>query len=544
MKCLFIVACVFALAGASQAADVKPQGNGFAVNTPVYSVFVSGNGSISSIKSGGAEFLNANVGISRGTYFYQDGVLDLGAPVLAGSDTVKTDGAKSKASYKFADASIEVHVENTTDKAMSFFFILGSKANAAAGSDGQWQKAPLVADWKTGTWVLGGSKIAFKGITRIWGPWEAGTQVVECIIEGGKSMDVTVTPSKATLEEAKHASKLNPESDYSPKDMTVMSPRNLQVFQRQTLTLGTVTLSGRAQAKHDKVEFMVQGSPLAGKLPKGWQPIADDKVTGAFNQKVSMPAGGWYKLTLRSTLKGKVVGSQTIEKFGVGEVFVTAGQSNSTNCGQEKTKQTSGMVSSFSGTDWRIADDPQPGPHDNSQGGSPWPAFGDAMYAKYKVPIGLAVTGHGGTSVNQWQPGDELHNWMMNRINQLGVGGFRAVLWHQGESDVQMDPEEYVMKMTRAINASTKLAGWQYPWIVAQVSYHNENNPSWPNTRLAHKLLWDRGIALEGPDTDTLTGDMRDYDGKGIHFSPKGLSVHGKMWAKCVQNWLDKVLSK
>ena len=78
------------------------------------------------------------------------------------------------------------------------------------------------------------------------------------------------------------------------------------------------------------------------------------------------------------------------------------GQSNSTNCGQEKIRQKSGMVSSFSGTGWQLADDPQPGVHDNSTGGSYWPAFGDAMFEEYQVPIGLASTGHSGTSVNQW----------------------------------------------------------------------------------------------------------------------------------------------
>ena len=39
-------------------------------------------------------------------------------------------------------------------------------------------------------------------------------------------------------------------------------------------------------------------------------------------------------------------------------------------------------------------------------------------------------------------------------------------------------------------------------------------------------------MAFEGPDTDTLTGDYRDYNGTGIHFSPKGLKKHGEMWAE------------
>ena len=57
--------------------------------------------------------------------------------------------------------------------------------------------------------------------------------------------------------------------------------------------------------------------------------------------------------------------------------------------------------------------------------------------------------------------------------------------------------------------------------------------------RNAHARLWKDKVAMEGPDTDTLTGDHRDYDGKGIHFSPKGLKAHGKMWAEKVIPFVD-----
>ena len=48
---------------------------------------------------------------------------------------------------------------------------------------------------------------------------------------------------------------------------------------------------------------------------------------------------------------------------------------------------------------------------------------------------------------------------------------------------------------------------------------------SLPNPRAGQKKLWETGVAFEGPDTDTLTGDNRDQGGKGIHFSPKGLQL-------------------
>jgi hypothetical protein len=132
----------------------------------------------------------------------------------------------------------------------------------------------------------------------------------------------------------------------------------------------------------------------------------------------------------------------------------------------------------------------------------------------------------------------------MTRIHQLGPMGFRAVLWHQGESDALPPTEVYVNKMTTVIKRSTFEAGWQFPWFIAHASYHNMEHTSWPLVRDAQTQLWQKGIALEGPDTDTLQAEYRDYDGKGIHFSPKGLRAHGKMWAEKVGAYLDKVLGK
>jgi hypothetical protein len=166
------------------------------------------------------------------------------------------------------------------------------------------------------------------------------------------------------------------------------------------------------------------------------------------------------------------------------------------------------------------------------------------MYAKYHVPIGIASTGHGGTVVSQWNTGGELYNWMMTRIRQLGPGGFRAVLWHQGESDANTPTEAYLAGMTKLINDSNREAGWSFPWFVAHASYWDAARPTFPLVRTGQEMLWKNSVALQGPDTDTLVGDMRDRDGQGAHFSPKGLAAHGKMWADIVGKYLDIVLGK
>jgi hypothetical protein len=98
--------------------------------------------------------------------------------------------------------------------------------------------------------------------------------------------------------------------------------------------------------------------------------------------------------------------------------------------------------------------------------------------------------------------------------------------------------------LTNTIQASKKEAGWDFPWLVAQASYHNPARPSFPTVREAQRKLWESKVALEGPDTDTLTGDNRDSGGKGIHFSGKGQRAHGKLWAEKVGAHLDKVLAE
>ncbi|MFO1096153.1 MAG: sialate O-acetylesterase [Planctomycetaceae bacterium] len=325
---------------------------------------------------------------------------------------------------------------------------------------------------------------------------------------------------------------------------TIASPLEYQVFQRHAKNAGKVTVRGTTTSGADKAQVQFHGKPLEGSLLDGWQSINIDKKNGTFSQTLELPAGGWFSMDLQLMRDGKVVHEQTVSKFGVGEVFVGAGQSNSTNSGEFKTQQTSGMVSSFSGEAWQIADDPQPGVADKSQGGSYYPAFGDALYAKYKVPIGIAATGYGGTSVNAWDPDKGLFGHMLTRIGQLGEHGFRAVLWHQGEADVGMPSDEYYDKLKRVIETSQQKAGWKFPWGVAQVSYHNPDHPKYDTTRTAQARLWADGVAFEGPDTDTLTGDDRDIGGKGIHFSPKGLKAHGELWAEKVSLVIDAAIGK
>jgi hypothetical protein len=354
--------------------------------------------------------------------------------------------------------------------------------------------------------------------------------------------------------------------------LSVTSPLDYQVFQRQTREMGTIVVRGHAEAGVKSVRISLKGQSISGQFSRSWSDILPGPG-GEFNARLDVSAGGFYSVEVQARRGHRVAGSVAIPHVGVGEVFLISGQSNSTNYGEVLQMTQTGMVTTFNGESWRIADDPQPGTQDDSKKGSFVPSFGDALYRKYKVPIGIASVGHGSTSVRQWLPAGEsikvmptmtkyvsrnadgalvsdgtLFDGMMRRMQQLGPHGFRAVLWHQGESDSHQPVEheisasEYRSMLEHIILSARKQAGWEMPWFVAQVSYHNPNDPSNPSIRDAQESLWTSKVALQGPDTDGLTAAYRQNNGKGTHFNDAGLKAHGLLWAEAVETWLDGML--
>ena len=358
----------------------------------------------------------------------------------------------------------------------------------------------------------------------------------------------------------------------TPPAIVLTSPLDYQVFQREDRSKGTATIAGRLPIDA-KARFRWRGKSIAGEVPEQWNELPVTAGTHAFSFKVTVPAGGWYRLELQAYSGSIVLAQAQVAHVGMGEVFVVSGQSNSTNYGAERLVPETGLVASFDGHAWGLAKDPQGG-CDGSGGGSFIPPFGDALAKKYHVPIGVASTGQGATSVRQWLPQGArvkqqpttggmkpvgpgewesdgvLFNRLVQRFAVLGPKGFRAVLWHQGESDAgqaragypadrQITGEQYFDFMGILIRAAQEKAGWPVPWFTAQTTYH-VGDPSDAEFRAAMKKLWDKGVSLEGPDTDTLGEVYRS----GVHFNGKGQRAHGLLWAEKVGTYLDRELAK
>lgn len=320
-------------------------------------------------------------------------------------------------------------------------------------------------------------------------------------------------------------------------------PKDRQVFQRsgrgQTEVPIEVVAPSRIGRLVASARLASGGDELASAELQKTVVGAPDSTSG-FSAKLTLPDGGWYRLAISVDGIAGPAEIARVERFGVGEVFVVAGQSNSANSGEEKIPAQDDRVSSFNGKIWKLAADPMPGVQDASSGGSPWPYLGRDLVAAWNVPIAFSSCGYGGTSVHQWQKGANpvrgkkapLFDGLLQRVQSLGK--FRAILWHQGETDAAagMSTEEYVREFRALHDDLAKDSGFEPTWIVANVSFvPGIERAKMDAIRTAQQQLWKDNVALQGPDTDDLLGDMR-HSQDHIHFSKAGLEAHAQRWAE------------
>jgi len=353
---------------------------------------------------------------------------------------------------------------------------------------------------------------------------------------------------------------------YPQTELKIATPLDYQVVQRNQRGKGTVTISGAITAALLEEKHTLEVRRDGG----DWKRTPVRWGNATFTAQLELQAGGWYALDVRFVGPQGVVAAASVAHVGVGDVFVVAGQSNSANHGEERQRVQSGKVVTFDGSKWQLANDPQPGASGDM--GSFMPPLGDALVARFGVPIGFIACGIGASSVREWLPDGstfpnpptiesrvrrlpdgsweskgEAYAMFISHMSDVGKNGFRAVLWHQGESDAnQADTSRtlagnlYQKYLTQLIQQSRKDIGWNAPWFVAQASYHIPGDEGSDDIRKAQAAVWKDRIALQGPNSDAVKGLFRDSGGKGVHFSGPGLREHAARWFEKIAPWLAK----
>jgi hypothetical protein len=223
----------------------------------------------------------------------------------------------------------------------------------------------------------------------------------------------------------------------------ITAPTTRHIVQRSAANVGTIVITGTYSVGNpEAVEaraVVMAGGGNSG-TTTAWQTIDASPAGGSFSGALTnVPAGGWYQLEVRTMLSGVPGGIALLEKVGVGDIYITAGQSNSVNTAPAGYVPSDDRVSARSSLTedlWVFAADPIPiaGGAGALPWGSVWTRLGDMLVAAENIPIGFHAVGLGATTVAQWDPG--LYNSRLKpAVQSFPVNGFRAVLWHQGEHD-------------------------------------------------------------------------------------------------------------
>lgn len=357
-------------------------------------------------------------------------------------------------------------------------------------------------------------------------------------------------------------------SNVADEPIVIVAPVPHQVVQRQMASskeagadqrgFANVRVQLKVPAEQDpaSLECRVLTLPVASEASQktSWQPLTfeaskdqnaspNDSLNEGMISFVRVPAGGWYRLEVRSSKSPDKVAA--IEPFGVGEVFLVAGQSYATNTNDERLLVTDPMkrvaAKKVGENIWQVANDPQPAP-DGSDGGSIWPAFGDRLVTELNLPVGFVNVAVGGTSSTQWLPEGTLYPRMEAAGKSLG--SFRAVLWQQGESDVieKTSVEQYVTNIERIRRTAVDAWGFEPIWLCALSTHHPTvyNDPEGEGRiRTALQQLWTRPGFGPGPDTDELKGENRGDAKSRRHFSAIGQRRAADMWFEVLRTRIN-----
>lgn len=368
--------------------------------------------------------------------------------------------------------------------------------------------------------------------------WQSSPAYVDAGLTTG--MQYTYTVTARDLSSNQNATAASAEASATAQTPivppTITAPSSRHIVQRTAGNVGTIRITGTfSVGVPERVE--ARAVVMAGTGNNGtttaWQTIDPAPSGGAFSgAHTNVAAGGWYQIEVRSVTGGTPSTAAVLEKVGVGDIYITAGQSNSANFAANeapKDDRISARTSATAST-WALATAPLP--ISNGTSGSVWTWLANRLIAAEDIPIGIVSLGVGGSTAASWTTGGGNYNARLKpAVKSFPTNGFRAALWHQGETDSVngVPASTHSGYLNAMITQSRAEAGWNFPWYIAEASFHPSSSiPSQEAVAAGQRLTihGDPGTFL-GPSTDELhlTG------GGSLHFNAVGTDAHARLWA-------------
>ena len=337
--------------------------------------------------------------------------------------------------------------------------------------------------------------------------------------------------------------------------VSITWPTSRTVLQRDKNNSATLYIRGTYAKPTDRIE--VQLRAINGGNTSGWITIQNNPQGGSYAGQIDW-TGGWYELEVRGWWGDQLVGSSTLDRVGIGEVFLIAGQSNAQGylgyggpgAGDDRVN-----CINFYNLDAQF-DLPRPEfVHLNSdsyispRGNSAWAwgRLGDLLASRFGVPILFYNAGWYGSAIKNWQEsingtahsvyngdpyvpsGMPYGNLRLIFQNYLPVTGLRAILWQQGEADnfANTSTAAYKNGLKAVIDQSRNDSGKNLSWVIARTSYDNQRGSRAEVIKAQNELVASMANTFLGPETDKIQIPRLD----GAHFQNAGLSQLGEGWS-------------
>lgn len=384
-------------------------------------------------------------------------------------------------------------------------------------------------------------------------------------------------------------------------DAAIIFPQQYQVFQRDTDTSGEFVLWIRPQIAGLESARVTVSDRSGTVLLDQSLPVALS-ADGTYQTRLRLPAGGWYVVAVEQRNASGERHDARVDAFGIGDVFVAAGQSNASSSGESLTR-AGGAVSAYvpdldadgrlaGPGHWQLNEDPQPPEclpteevaqaegYSRENFGSVWPTMGEALHQQRGIPIATATTAIGGTTIAQWQrprgPGAEAVagveasrpppyiRFMETTKFLVQSTGVRMILWDQGESDNLSEAQTFPLSIYgdqfRQLQADlAEDVGTKIPWMIAIASFipANEHLGGSPCDSLTLNEYWTRlgaplvvhsiRLALEQLVDDGVAFRGPDTDrhvgATGRYPGPRGGCIHFSAEAQIAvgSEWAERI---
>lgn len=224
---------------------------------------------------------------------------------------------------------------------------------------------------------------------------------------------------------------VGPKTVSAADTITITTPKQYQMFQRNTTDKASITITGTYSGTVVSIEADFNGG--------GYSVINNTPAGGVYTGTLTNCALGQGVLTVRFSNNISCTATKTY--IGVGDVYVIAGQSNAEGRATEAQYYSNLTYNAtvFKENDvWALANDPI---DVSTASGCPFPVLAGYIMDNASVPVCFITTAEGSTGLYaraDWQKGGGQggnYENMWSQVNDSGVNAVKAVLFHQGEYD-------------------------------------------------------------------------------------------------------------